>query len=423
VSRLPTPEPGDTTDWVDRHLHGLFAEARARRSPAFTGTQAAADAALAAFDATGYARDRNEVWPAARRGASRLSPHIRHGLLPLPRVWAAVGDAPARDRDKFRDELLWQEYSRHLYARLGGALAAPLRYRPPDGAVPGGAVPGDGPTAEPTEDPWSGDLRCVTTVVDELESTGWLVNQTRMWLASHWSVRHGADWRTGEDRFFTHLLDGSRAANRAGWQWTIGTATGQPYGFSRWQVEKRAPGLCEGCIHRTRCPIEHQPGRPDPTAVDRVDPRLRGVDRGELDVIAGPTVTVTAPGRAPEAVWLTAESLGDDDPALRAHPDLPVVFVFDEPLLRRLRLSSMRLVFLADRLAELATSRRVEIHRGDPTTALEGRALGTVFTPVPGGRRRRAALDVVELHPWPWLRRPGTGRVTSFSAWRQASTA
>jgi len=36
-------------------------------------------------------------------------------------------------------------------------------------------------------------------------------------------------------------------------------------------------------------------------------------------------------------VWLTAESLGDADPALAAHADLPAVFVFDEPLLARLR--------------------------------------------------------------------------------------
>ena len=57
----------------------------------------------------------------------------------------------------------------------------------------------------------------------------------------------------------------------------------------------------------------------------------------------------------PPAVWLTAESLDDGDPALAAHPDLPVVFVFDEPLLRSLRLSGKRLVFLAECLADLVS--------------------------------------------------------------------
>ena len=56
----------------------------------------------------------------------------------------------------------------------------------------------------------------------ELHDDGWLVNQCRMWLSSQWTVRAGARWRDGDDAFFTHLLDGSRAANRLGWQWTVG---------------------------------------------------------------------------------------------------------------------------------------------------------------------------------------------------------
>ena len=72
-------------------------------SPRFRGTQAAADAALAAFDVTGYAARRNDVFPARRRGASGLSPWIRHGLLTLPTVWDSVA-GPSRDVEKFRDD-------------------------------------------------------------------------------------------------------------------------------------------------------------------------------------------------------------------------------------------------------------------------------------------------------------------------------
>ncbi len=115
----------------------------------------------------------------------------------------------------------------------------------------------------------------------------------------------------------------------------------------------------------------------------------------------------------PDTVWLTAESLGDTDPALAAHPDLPAVFVFDEPLLRRLRLSGKRLVFLAETLAELGC----DVHLGDPVAELAGRRLAVTFAPVPGFARRSARLDVAALHPWPWLRRPGSGSLRSFSAW------
>jgi deoxyribodipyrimidine photo-lyase len=93
-------------------------------------------------------------------------------------------------------------------------------------------------------DGWNRDMLCVDEVVTELETDGWLVNQTRMWLASLWTVRNGKGWTFGQERMHRQLLDGSRAANLLGWQWTVGAGTGKPYGFSRWQVDKRAPGMC-----------------------------------------------------------------------------------------------------------------------------------------------------------------------------------
>ncbi|NNF08778.1 MAG: deoxyribodipyrimidine photolyase [Acidimicrobiia bacterium] len=401
VTLLPGPPVSRpaVVDWVDHYLAGLFND-DAAASPSFVGGQTAADEALAGFSVRGYAGSRNEVWPPERRGASRLSPYIRHGLLPLRRVWEAVGGGPTRDVAKYRDELLWQEYARHVYARLGTATRDGLR------AVLRG---------EPGPEPWPDDMACVAMNVAELQEHGWLVNQTRMWLASQWAVRRGADWRQGEDRFFQHLLDGSRAANRAGWQWTVGTATGRPYGFSRRQVERRAPGICESCGLRDRCPIEDWPSGPPLERID-ADPRVRSDP--DPDITGGPRQPEIR--HEPAAVWLTAESLGDADPALAAHPGLPAVFVFDEPLLTGLQLSAKRLVFLAETLGDLADRRTVEVHRGDPESVLAGRPVATTFAPVPGWRRRAVSIDVAELHPWPWLHRPHGTSVASYSAWRKA---
>ncbi len=386
--------PGATRDGVERfvaeHL-GHLVDGLAG-SPSFRGGQRAADAALARFDVAGYAARRNEVAPISRRGASRLSPYIRHGLLTLGEVWDAVAGGPRRDVEKFRDELLWQEYARHWYARLGRATAQPLRRQPER------VEPGDG---------WDRMLPCLNTVVGELEHDGWLVNQTRMWLASDWTVRNGQDWRRGEDRFFRHLLDGSRAANRLGWQWTTGIGSSKPYGFSRWQVEKRAPGLCRSCPHRTACPIEDWPDDRPTVTVEWPQ---------EVD-LTGPTEVVT--DREPDAVWLTAESLGLSDPALVANPNLPAVFVFDEPLLARLRLDAKRLVFLTETLVEMAETRPVELRLGDPVAELQGRSLAVTHAPVPGFARRAGALGPAQVHPWPWLRTPRAGSVRSFSAWRK----
>ncbi len=258
-------------------------------------------------------------------------------------------------------------------------------------------------------------MLCIDLALDELEGDGWLVNQMRMWLASHWSVRRGADWRDGEDRFFRHLLDGSRAANRLGWQWTVGVGSGKPYGFSRWQVEKRALGICERCKRSDDCPIAGWPAGgglepiEEPAALRRDD---------DLARTAGPK-RVERPDD-PELVWLTAESLGHEDPALAANPELPAVFVFDEPLLARLRLSRKRLVFLTETLAELAQHRVLAIHRGAPAEVLRGTRLATTFAPVPGWRRLAPSLALAEVHPWPWLRRPHARSLRSFSAWRKA---
>ncbi|HEX7303568.1 FAD-binding domain-containing protein [Lentzea sp.] len=400
---LPTPEPGPdaATHWVRTHLADLCQDTPAA-SPAFRGGQEAADAALATLDLTGYAARRSEVLPRGKRGASRLSPYIRHGLIDLPAAWAAAEPAPPRDRTKFRDELAWQEYARHVYARLGRRTATALR------AAPARAI-------QQWAEPWPKDMNCVSFCLDELHADGWLVNQTRMWLSSQWTVRAGAEWTDGEDRFFTHLLDGSRAANRVGWQWTVGAGTGKPYGFSRWQVEKRAPELCGGCALKNDCPIQDWPATPPETDPPAPEPLLR--HDPDPDATGGPS-TPAGSGN-PDAVWLTAESLGDDDPALAAHPGVPAVFVFDEPLLARLDLSGKRLVFLAETLADLATRREVEIHRGDVTEQLRGRSVAVTFAPVPGFRARAAAVEPQLVHPWRWLYRPHGGPVSSYSAWRK----
>lgn len=395
---IPATDRNDARRFVADHLAHLTCD-EVSASPRFRGGQTAADAALAAFDVAGYAADRNEVYPVPRRGASGLSPYIRHGLLSLPQVWQHVKGGPVDDVAKFRNELLWQEYARHWYARLGRRTATGVR----------NALEAEQATAD---DPWNRDMACLELSVGELEEEGWLVNQSRMWLSSQWAVREGARWQDGEDYFFRHLLDGSRAANRLGWQWTTGVGSTKTYGFSRWQVEERAPGLCASCDMVHQCPIEEWPN--DPTLVPIEQPVELRSDPGAM-ALAGPESVETHD--TPDVVWLTAESLGHADPALVAHPDVPAVFVFDEALLARLKLSSKRLVFLSETLADLSLHRDVEVHLGDPVEVLADRSAAVTYAPVPGFRSRSASLDIAALHPWPWLRRPTSGSVLSFSAW------
>ena len=404
---MATPEPGTAVEWVDAHL-GHLTGGPVRASGTHRGGQSAADRALAGFDVTGYAATRSLVDPRSDRGASGLSPWIRHGLLSLRRAWDHVEGGPPRDVERFRDELLWQEYARHLYARLGTRTRSSLRVDPESGA-------------DEQWTPEERDLACVGVELTALEQDGWVTNQSRLWLAAQWSGRGRRRWQAGEDLMFRSLLDGSRAANRLGWQWTSGAGSARPHVWTRDQVEQRAPGRCAGCVRRHDCPVETAPppGQLDEAVDPGTDQLLRRDDAPWLT--AGPQVTERRDGDPVEAVWVTAESLGDADPALTAHPGLPAVFVFDEPLLDRLRLAGTRLVFLAECLADLGTRRSVEVRLGDPSAVLGNRRVATTAAPVPGHRRHRARLGdaVAEAHPWPWLVVPHDGSVRSFSAWRR----
>jgi deoxyribodipyrimidine photo-lyase len=360
------------------------------------GGQSAANKALANLEITRYSEDRSEVLPREKRGASVLSPYIRHNILTLDQVFRAVKDAPFKDREKFRDELLWQEYARHLYARVGARLFENLRFEASRNAEGNG---------------WNRKMLCIDTVVEELESDGWLVNQTRMWLASHWTVRNEKGWIHGQERMFQNLIDGSRAANLLGWQWTVGAGIGKPYGFARWQVEKRAPGLCFKCPLKKACPIEDFP--------EEVTPRkLSGEPLLDHDPDVSATSGPLTPAiiSKPEYVLLTIDSLGDADSALVAHPELPAIFIFNEQALRKLQLSSRRIGFYLETLQDLNNRRKIEVYLGDPYQFAEENPVAVTFAPVPSFKR---FINLAEIHPYPWLIKPHPHSVRSYSSWRR----
>jgi deoxyribodipyrimidine photo-lyase len=359
------------------------------------GGQSAGDLALKSLDIAGYAKNRSQVLPIAARGASVLSPYIRHNILPLQRVWDHVAKAPFADREKFRDELLWQEYARHLYARIGTRLFKNLRFEQ------SWDNPGDG---------WPKGMACVDFVTTELAEDGWLVNQSRMWLASQWTVRNEFGWLHGQEQMYRHLLDGSRAANLLGWQWTVGAGTGKPYGFARWQVQKRASQLCMGCALKKNCPIEDFPKE---IALEQAPFEALLVADPDLQATIGPIVAQT--NREPEVVLLTIDSLGDSDPALVAHPELPVSFIFNEGALKKLQLSSKRIYFYLETLQDLAARRQLTVYLGDPVEFTVQNSVALTYAPVPSFAKFK---NVAELHPYPWLRRPHAQSIRSFSAWR-----
>ena len=80
----------DLEDLVANHFDGLHSGG-GRSS--IKGGQTAANEALAKLDLRGYAKDRNEVLPVQSRGATVMSPYVRHNIIPLQQLWDKAADA------------------------------------------------------------------------------------------------------------------------------------------------------------------------------------------------------------------------------------------------------------------------------------------------------------------------------------------
>jgi deoxyribodipyrimidine photo-lyase len=127
-------------------------------------------------------------------------------------------------------------------------------------------------------------------------------------------------------------------------------------------------------------------------------------------------------------LWIHGEALGPANPALRAHPGAPAVFVFDLELLAAQRISLKRIGFLYECLLELP----VTIRRGDVADevlafaarhgadrVITSAAVDPRFERI---RRRIAAhLPVQVLEPKPFLVLPEAVDLRRFSRyWRSA---
>jgi deoxyribodipyrimidine photo-lyase len=165
------------------------------------------------------------------------------------------------------------------------------------------------------------------------------------------------------------------------------------------------------CPLNNNCPIQNFPDEALLTEAAH-DPLLD--HDPDVAATAGPAAPVVM--KKPDYVMLTIDSLGDRDAALSAHPNLPVVFVFNEDGLRKLQLSSRRIAFYLETLQDLSTRRDLHVYLGDPYRFAAENSVAVTFAPVPSFRK---FTGLAEIHPYPWFRKPHSGSVRSFSSWRR----
>jgi deoxyribodipyrimidine photo-lyase len=375
---------------------------------AFPGGRRSAEARLTAIDPARYGASRNHLEGAV----TRLSPYIRHGVLTLAEVREAVfarlregpgadpeggwSAAQRRAGEKLIAELGWRDYWQRLWRQLGDGIwldREPLKTGHPADAY-AAELPADLAAA-------STGLACIDAFAAELMGTGWLHNHARMWLAAYVVHWRRVRWQAGARWFLRHLLDGDPASNNLSWQWVASSFSHKPYLFNRANLERFSSGrFCAVCPLAERrgaggCPFDasyealqarlFRPGAPLAPAASAGDPPEPAVappsSPPPSPSLHALTPLAAAPAPRRPLVWVHGEALGSANPALRAHPDAPALFVLDADLIAgrtattggiaaagpgAAPLAPGRLRFLRECLAELP----VDVREGDGASEL-----------------------------------------------------
>jgi deoxyribodipyrimidine photo-lyase len=399
----PTPDresPARRPDaWVDDMLNALrplLTEPEGaicdQPRPVRRGGRAAALEAVSTIDPVAYARTRNQLDGAV----TRLSPWLRHGVLSTAEIRdLAIGKvAQAAAAEKLVSELAWRDYWQRVYASLGEAIfdnleeaAAPSRLASSE------HVPDDVLNA-------TTGMACIDGFARELQTTGFLHNHARMWLASWLIHARGVRWQAGAAWFLSHLLDADPASNTLSWQWVAGTFAAKPYIFNRENLERHTAGrFCKECGLAGRCDLE---GSYEDLTTAWFTETASERPRCTIPP-AHPWLPVSPPpkaGAADPLVWLTLDSLAETSPAASRYPKAFRVFLMDPDWLARERPSRLRLRFLLECLAEVD---RLDIGVG-PTAAgvadaaRRHQANGVAVASTPCPFTRKAAEQLATEH-------------------------
>ncbi len=171
-----------------------------------------------------YAEDRNRM---DLDGTSSLSPYLHFGMLGMKQavhharqaMAGTRGEAAARSAEIWLNELIWREFYiqilfhfPHVSKTSFNPALANIAWRNDENEFEAWKL---GRTGVPIVD----------AAMRQLNDIGWMHNRARMIVASYLVKDLLIDWRWGEEYFMEQLLDGDKAANNGGWQWTAGTGT------------------------------------------------------------------------------------------------------------------------------------------------------------------------------------------------------
>lgn len=148
----------------------------------------------------------------ALNGTSKLSPHLRFGIVSIREIVTRI-----RDHETFLNELIWREFFMQILYHFPQVTKNNF-HRKYDGIV--------WRNNETEFEKWQQGMTgypMVDAGMRELNATGYMHNRVRMVTASFLCKHLLIDWRWGEAYFALKLLDYELASNNGNWQWAAGT--------------------------------------------------------------------------------------------------------------------------------------------------------------------------------------------------------
>ncbi|MGG9964536.1 FAD-binding domain-containing protein [Ferruginibacter sp. SUN106] len=169
-------------------------------------------------DPLSYARTRNFI----NGAVTYLSPYISRGVISTLQVKEAVlkRGYTLYEIEKLLRELAWREYYQRVWQATKDLIWQDLRQPQPDtlhhemiSALQNAAT----------------GIHTIDDQVNNLYTTGYMHNHTRMYVAAIACNIAKAHWLQPSKWLYYHLLDGDIASNNCSWQWVAGAFAAKKY--------------------------------------------------------------------------------------------------------------------------------------------------------------------------------------------------
>lgn len=196
-----------------------------------------------------YKNSRNDL--SNENGTTKLSPYLKFSLISVREYYDEIVNAFDENHDLIK-QFFWKEFysyiTYHFPHILQGQIG--LKNKPFNSKYIGHKVWIKSNKDKILFEKWKNaktGFPIVDAAMNQLNSTGWMHNRSRMIVSMFLTKDLLLDWRLGEKYFATKLVDYDPASNSGGWQWSTSIGSdAAPYFriFNPWLQSKRFDPKC-----------------------------------------------------------------------------------------------------------------------------------------------------------------------------------